>query len=316
MQSFRTNDRITLKYIDTEFACEFNTTKPLLILIHGFTGSSLVWSRNIDALSKSYRVIAPDLRGHGESDKPQSGYHVSRLAMDLKELLLHLVEREQELADLPAKAIVGSLGCAVLWSYAELFTTKPFTHMVWVDQSPLQNSTLDGWDSCYCNRGMNSAPALARLQTTLSLAPEIAHKGTIAACLSYRSHPSISDNVSRETWEADESFFLALAMKGDHGWFGKLMADHTSLDWRDSIKSNYGPGSGSATKVLVLASTKSGCFPAEGPLKAVEFINGTGNDDGSGDGLATGLAVNFGGHWCYWENPNSFNELCLDFLGQ
>lgn len=181
--------------------------------------------------------------------------------------------------------------------------------MVWVDQSPLQNSTLDGWDSRFCNRGMNSATAVAKLQTTLELAPEEAHKGTIAGCLSYRSHPSPNDNVLAK-WEADEEFFLGEAMLGNHEWYGKLMADHTSLDWRDSIKANYGPSSGSETKVLVLASTRSGCFPPEGPLKAVEFINGEGNNTG----LATGLEVTFGGHWCYWEDPESFNKLCLDFL--
>jgi len=187
--------------------------------------------------------------------------------------------------------------------------------MIWVDQSPLQDSTLDGWDSRFCNRGMNSAPAVASLQTTLSLAPELAHKGTIAACLSYRSHPTADDKISQETYDFDESFFLAEAMKGNQEWFGKLMANHTSLDWRESIKSNYGPGSGSNTQVLVVASTRSGCFPAEGPLKAVEFINGTVNGVRVEDGLATGKAISFGGHWCYWENPDAFNTLCLEWLG-
>jgi len=187
--------------------------------------------------------------------------------------------------------------------------------MIWVDQSPLQNSTLDGWDARFCNRGMNSAPAVAALQTTLSLAPEVAHKGTIAGCLSYRSHPTTNDNISQETFEADESFFLAEAMKGNQEWFGKLMSNHTSLDWRDSIKSNYGPGSESKTQVLVVASTRSGCFPADGPLKAVEFINGVQNGVALENGLATGKAISFGGHWCYWENPTAFNKLCLEWLG-
>lgn len=85
--------------------------------------------RNIESLSRQYRVIAPDLRGHGQSDKPRNGYHVFRLAMDLRELLIHVVGGEQELASTPVKAIVGSLGCAVLWFeasflYYSLHTTN------------------------------------------------------------------------------------------------------------------------------------------------------------------------------------------------
>ncbi|KAH8591744.1 Alpha/Beta hydrolase protein, partial [Bisporella sp. PMI_857] len=277
--------------------------------IHGFTGSGAVWQRNVPAFADRYRVVVPDLRGHGDSDKPKHGYHVSRLAMDLRELLVHL-SGSQNLEGMKVKVIGGSLGCSILWCYAELFATSPFTHTIFVDQSPLQNSTLDGWDSRFCNRGMNSAPAVAALQATLSLKPELAHLGTIAACLSYISHPQESDNISQSTFKEDEEFFLGEAMKGNHEWYGKLMADHTSLDWRDSIASTFGPESGSSTKVLVITSTRSGCFPAEGPLKVVEYVNG----GHTATGRASGIAVDWGGHWCYWENPEKFNQLCLGFL--
>jgi pimeloyl-ACP methyl ester carboxylesterase len=62
-------------------------------------------------LSQTYRVIAPDLRGHGQSDKPVAGHHVSRLAMDLRELIDHL-----KLPLGQIRAVGGSLGCAVIWS--------------------------------------------------------------------------------------------------------------------------------------------------------------------------------------------------------
>lgn len=249
--------------------------------------------------------------------------------MDLRELIMHL-QSEAELSYQSGKrpkpvstmkALGGSLGCSILWSYSELFTTAPFTHMIFVDQSPLQNSTLDGWDSRFCNRGMNSAPAVAALQTTLAFSPETAHKGTIAACLSYRSHPLATDNVSAETCASDEAFFLKEAIKGNSEWYGKLMADHTALDWRDSIAATFGPKSGSETKVLVVASSRSGCFPAEGPMKVVEFVNGglhkEGNDGcfGASKKLkADGVVIDWGGHWCYWEKPDMFNKLVLDFL--
>jgi pimeloyl-ACP methyl ester carboxylesterase len=194
--------------------------------------------------------------------------------------------------------------------YVELFRTASFTHMVFVDQSPLQNSTLDGWDSRYCNRGMNSAPAVAALQTTLALSPDTAHRGTIAACLAYRSHPLSTDVQTQKDRNFDEDFFLEVAMKGNSSWYGKLMADHTSLDWRESICASFGPESESSTKVLVVASSRSGCFPSSGPMKVVDFVN-AGRE---GTRLAKGVVVNWGGHWCYWEDSKRFDELVLGFL--
>lgn len=182
--------------------------------------------------------------------------------------------------------------------------------MIFVDQSPLQNSTVDGWDSRYCNRGMNSPAAVAELQATLRVTPEKAYRSTIASCLAYRSHPLISDNVSHSTAESDEAFFLARAMKGNPKWFGKLMADHTALDWRDSIRATFGDPQ-NETKVLVIASTRSGCFPAEGPMAVVDLIN-----IGQDTNRAKGVVIDWGGHWCYWEDPARFNELVLQFLDE
>ena len=42
-----------------------------LLLIHGMAGSSATWRAIIPRLSKKYRVIAPDLLGHGKSAKPR-----------------------------------------------------------------------------------------------------------------------------------------------------------------------------------------------------------------------------------------------------
>lgn len=202
-------------------------------------------------------------------------------------------------------APLSSTSIDVSRCYAELFTTKAFESMIFVDQSPLQNSTLDGWDSRFCNRGLNNAAALSSLQTTLLLSPATAHKGTISSCLAYRSHPLPTDSISAQT-QKDEAFFLAEAMKGDGEWLGKLMADHTSLDWRASIAANFGKGSGSKTTVLVVASTRSGCFPAAGPLKVVDFVN---EGEKENYGMAKGVAVEWGGHWCYWEDPEKFGRL-------
>lgn len=187
--------------------------------------------------------------------------------------------------------------------------------MIFVDQAPLQNLAKD-WDERFANRGMNNPEALKGLQDTLATDPMTAHKGTIAACLGYRSHPLPNDpQEGSQTWVDDEAFFLEEAMRGDAEWYGKLMADHTGLDWRDSIVQNLGEDSGSRTKVLVVASRRSGCFPAEGPMRVVELVNGEGSGD-NGKGRARGEVVEWGGHWCYWEDPGRFDELVLGFLGE
>src|SRR5678816_3696471 len=54
-----------------------------ILFIHGFSQSSLAWSRQLDSdLAKDYRLIAMDMRGHGISEKPRTGYDDSRLWAD------------------------------------------------------------------------------------------------------------------------------------------------------------------------------------------------------------------------------------------
>ncbi|KAF9698978.1 hypothetical protein EKO04_003289 [Ascochyta lentis] len=299
MPAFQANDGVRLHY-ETHGV----SSSPPLILLHGFTGSGQVFRRNTSALSKQFYVVVPDLRGHGASEKPRAGYHVARLALDLSNLIEHLRLPKGQIA-----AIGTSLGAAIIWSYCELFSTNTFSRVVYVDQAPLQNYLSD-WGSEFGNRGCNSPQALAEMQRTLEGDAKTAHLGTIAACLGYRSHPRAGDPTAEsKEWQEDEAFFLAEALKGDGWWYGKLMADHTALDWRDAIRQSFGPESGSTTKTLVVASTRSGCFPAAGPLKVVELANG-----GKEEGRARGVAVEWGGHWCYWEKPVQFNELVLDFL--
>ncbi|BBX00267.1 alpha/beta fold hydrolase [Mycolicibacterium moriokaense] len=59
----------------------------VVLLIHGMGGSSKTWSGVIPLLAKRYRVIAPDLLGHGQSDKPRGDYSVGAFAVVLRDLL-------------------------------------------------------------------------------------------------------------------------------------------------------------------------------------------------------------------------------------
>jgi haloacetate dehalogenase len=60
---------------------------PPVVLLHGFPETSFAWRFQIPALAPHYRVIAPDLRGYGETDKPSKGYDKRTIAHDIVELL-------------------------------------------------------------------------------------------------------------------------------------------------------------------------------------------------------------------------------------
>src|SRR5512133_1632691 len=60
---------------------------PVILLIHGITCSSATWDPVMAALAERAHVIAPDLLGHGESDKPRTGYSLGAFASGLRDLL-------------------------------------------------------------------------------------------------------------------------------------------------------------------------------------------------------------------------------------
>lgn len=63
--------------------------KPLLLL-HGLADHSLVWSSLGDYLAQDYHIVAPDLRGHGDSGKPNQGHSFADVIGDLEALINHL----------------------------------------------------------------------------------------------------------------------------------------------------------------------------------------------------------------------------------
>lgn len=66
---------------------------PVILLIHGITGDSRQWNDIIPQLADHYTVLAPDLLGHGESDKPRGDYSLGAYAASLRDLLIVLGHR-------------------------------------------------------------------------------------------------------------------------------------------------------------------------------------------------------------------------------
>src|SRR4051794_29517134 len=61
---------------------------PDVVMLHGITGNLAIWHHAmVPALRSAFRIITYDLRGHGYSDMPPTGYTTADHAMDLKHLL-------------------------------------------------------------------------------------------------------------------------------------------------------------------------------------------------------------------------------------
>jgi pimeloyl-ACP methyl ester carboxylesterase len=60
---------------------------PVLLLLHGLGGNLCTWNRVLPALAEHHTVIAPDLLGHGRSDKPRADYSISGYANGMRDLL-------------------------------------------------------------------------------------------------------------------------------------------------------------------------------------------------------------------------------------
>lgn len=95
-----------------------------VLLVHGFPLDHTMWEAQIEALSKQARVIAPDLRGFGQSPlgsvDPAQGITMERYADDLAEFL----ERLHLGPDQPIVFIGLSMGGYIAWQFARKYASR------------------------------------------------------------------------------------------------------------------------------------------------------------------------------------------------
>jgi non-heme chloroperoxidase len=133
----KTSDGVRIHYIE---AGEGRA----IVLIPGWRMPAWIWQKQIDELSKKYRVIAIDPRSQGESDKPASGHLPETRARDYKELVDQL--------GLKQPVLIGwSMGCGELLSYVDQFGDDGISGLVLVDglipanRNPEIVSVLSQW---------------------------------------------------------------------------------------------------------------------------------------------------------------------------
>ena len=80
MATFKTNDGVEIYY-------EVQGEGRPLFLLPGWTCTTKFWKYNIPELAKTCKVIAMDMRGHGQSEKVMHSHRISRLAVGTERLL-------------------------------------------------------------------------------------------------------------------------------------------------------------------------------------------------------------------------------------
>lgn len=89
---------------------------PLLVLIHGITSNSATWDRVLPKLAQRYTVLAPDLLGHGRSDKLRGDYSVAAHANTVRDLLDALGHGS---ATLVGHSLGGGVALQLAYQYPE-----------------------------------------------------------------------------------------------------------------------------------------------------------------------------------------------------
>jgi pimeloyl-ACP methyl ester carboxylesterase len=171
---------------------------PLLLLVHGMAGNSLTWRYVMPALAKQFRVLAPDLLGQGQSDKPRGEYSLGAHANTLRDLLDALGHKR-------ATVIGQSLGGGVAMQFAYQFP-ELCERLVLVDSGGLGREvtlylrmlTVPGFEYVFpffCTPRLRDARNL--VATWLSRA---GFQSTPASREIWRSYASLADADSRQAF--------------------------------------------------------------------------------------------------------------------
>ncbi|MEM8828786.1 MAG: alpha/beta hydrolase [Cyanobacteria bacterium P01_G01_bin.19] len=253
-----------------------------LLLLHGLADSATVWSSLGDYLCDKYHIVAPDLRGHGESSKPdgesEDGYSSSEIIADLEALIDHLGWKKSHIL---GHSWGGKV--AAIWA-----TQKPerFSSLILVD--PFYIGKFPSWISI-------TFPFLYRvlpfLQGMGPFANQEAAEEVAQSLKQYRQWTPLQQQVFRASIES----------KADGTWGSKFTIPARNQIFTDVMQQD------GLTKALPMPSlfiqptkglnrTQWQLKPYRRYLSDLEVKQVSGN------------------HWAFLVNPNEFNREVAKFL--
>lgn len=247
-----------------------------LLLIHGFGQNWYMWNRLLPALSEHFTVIAPDLPGLGESDKPDSGYTKKELAKDLHGLM-------QTLGLKKANVVGHDIGLMVAYAYAAQYGND-------VKKVALLDALLPGVEPVWSNVrgqawwfGFFGWPASGDLvagREKLFLTnfwPVVGHKDAF---------------TEEETTEFIRAYSTPKSTYGTFHWFAAFSQDAT--DNKEFMKHKL------KMPLLAMGSEYQGTFLPDHCKLVAEQV--------------TGSIIKGAGHWIVQENTEQVKHDLLAFL--
>ncbi|WP_460530675.1 alpha/beta fold hydrolase [Flindersiella endophytica] len=202
MPTFVTQDGVSIAFSDEGAGAP-------VVLVPGICCSRNWWSRQA-ALTERFRVVSPDLRGVGRSERVRHGHRISRYGADLAELLEQL--------DLREVVLVGwSMGCSVALAMVELVGQERLAGLVLVEGSPrLLNDLVWAYGVADLDEGLRMRAALRDDWDAVSEA-------------------LIRDMFSLPGRDPNADDLLADLRDVDPDSVARLFWDHLNQDWRDVL---------------------------------------------------------------------------------
>ena len=254
----------------------------VVLLLHGMAGSSATWRSVIGPLSRKYRVIAPDLIGHGQSAKPRSDYSLGAFAVFLRDLL-------DELGVTSATIVGHSLGGGVAMQFT-------YQHPDYCQRLILISSGGLGQEVGWALR-LLSAPGAELILPIIAPSPVLAGGEKVRSWL---ARFGIQTPRGDEIWSAYSSF----ADKETRHSFLRTL--RSVVDYRgQSVSALNRLGVKADTPTMAIWGDQDAIIPVEHAFAAHEARPGTRLE------VLTGV-----GHFPQVEKPTEVVDLIDDFIAR
>jgi non-heme chloroperoxidase len=273
--SFTTSDGVRLHYV------EAGAGKPL-VMIPGWSQSAAQFKHQVSGLSDKYHVIAIDMRGHGESDKPSYGYRIHRLSADVHELLVAKGLTEVVLAG-------HSMGCSVIWGYWELYGAERLSKLVLID--PMAMITAN---PIWSGKEKEEAGAILDKNSLYDIPNSLAGPDGVKTTEGF-----IGAMFTKQYSRDEVNWAIQQNLKFPRAYAARLLYDHATNDWRDQIPRINIPTLVVGAKASLVGWKSQQWIGSQIKGSRVEIF-----EESEG-----------GNHFMFMENPEKFNRIIKEFIG-